>query len=243
MLRPNSRGVLVGLFSLLFSFKGRINRVQYWLGSLGVGVAGLLAIGISVVMSFPGQSADKVAMAQAVLSLVGTIFVVMLVLGWSQLAIQVKRFHDRGQPGWLSMLPVIPMTAIFWTAFTGAIGGLSVPELTAKIEPWIMAMWAINLFFFVNLGCLGSQQGPNKYGDPPNGSSSPSSPFSSKPQAQASAAFLLGGAEKAMDAAIAEQARKAANAPARTASPVSPARYPAGPVAPAGGGFGRRAST
>ena len=29
----------MGLVSLLFSFKGRVNRTQYWLGTIGVNVA------------------------------------------------------------------------------------------------------------------------------------------------------------------------------------------------------------
>ncbi|MEZ6023992.1 MAG: hypothetical protein R3C16_11390 [Hyphomonadaceae bacterium] len=62
---------------------------------------------------------------------------------------------------------MLPMLAIVYTVFTHALTGASVAQMNAAVGPYVLVLWAINLFFFINLGCLGGTNGPNKYGDPP----------------------------------------------------------------------------
>jgi uncharacterized membrane protein YhaH (DUF805 family) len=226
----------VGLASLLFGFKGRINRLQYWVGSLGVGVGAvivLFSIGLALAPQ-PGASKDAVlTAAPLMLIMMGLVGIVM---GWAGMALQVKRFHDRNQPGWLVLLPLLPMFGLMSTVIGGVLAGQDPGQIYAAANPYVLALWAINLGFFINLGCLGGTDGPNKYGDPPG--SPPSTRLDPSPigRPQAQAASSLGSAEAAMQRAIAEKAR-AAPAPAKTARPAV-AAAPATAGAPAS--FGRR---
>jgi uncharacterized membrane protein YhaH (DUF805 family) len=222
----------VGLVSLLLSFNGRINRLQYWLGSFGVGIGAVMLIFLLALITGATLPMGKNAGLQGAVALLVIIGLVSIVSSWAGLALQVKRFHDRNQPGWLCLLPVLPMMGLMSSAVGGALGGQTAGQFAASIQPYVLVLWAINLFFFVNLGCLAGTDGPNKYGDPPGSPRSPSSdPQPSRQPAQA--AFSLGSAEAAIERAIAERSRIA---PVRSARP---AAAPAGAAA-APASFGRR---
>lgn len=226
------------MVSLLFGFRGRINRLQYWLGNLGVGIAAALAFFLVGVIAMPQAGMSKEAalpaapMALIMMGLIG------IVMGWIGLALQTKRFHDRNQPGWLCMLPLIPAFGMSSALVGGITSGQNLAQVFAAVQPWMMALWVINLFFFINLGCLAGTQGPNKYGPPPGSPPSPSTdPAPRKqPNQPAQASFSLGGVEAAMERAIAEKARQPAPQPARARAAVAPTPLTAG--APAS--FGRR---
>lgn len=225
------------MVSLLFSFHGRINRLQYWLGSLGVGFAAMLALFLVGVLLAPQAGASKeAALAAAPLMLI-MMGLVGIVMGWSGLALQVKRFHDRNQPGWLTVLPLIPAFGMSSAIVGGMTSGQSIAQVVAAMQPYMLALWAINLFFFINLGCLGGTDGPNKYGPPPSSPPSPSTdPAPRKQPSQPQPAYALGGVEAAMERAIAEKARQPGPQPARAAMQMRPAPAAAG-GAPS---FGRR---
>jgi uncharacterized membrane protein YhaH (DUF805 family) len=230
----------VGLLSLLFGFKGRINRAQYWYGSLGVGFVAVLMLFMVGFAAMPQAGASKTAAVQAAPMMLLMMGLIGLVSGWAGLALQTKRFHDRNQPGWLCMLPVLPVMGMMFALAGGIFSGQNPMQLASAAQPYMMVLWAINLFMFVNLGCLAGTDGPNKYGDPPGAPRSPSSdPFQpARPQAQA--AFSLGSVEAAMERAIADKSR-VAPAPARAARPaVAAASTAGGSGAPAS--FGRRPS-
>ena len=222
----------MSLVSLLFGFTGRINRLQYWLGSFGVGIGAVMLIFLLALITGATLPMDKNAGLQGAVALLVIIGLVSIVSSWAGLALQVKRFHDRNQPGWLCLLPVLPMMGLMSSAVGGALGGQTAGQFAASIQPYVLVLWAINLFFFVNLGCLAGTDGPNKYGDPPGSPRSPSSdPQPSHQPAQA--AFSLGSAEAAIERAIAEKSRIA---PARSARPAAaPADAAAAPAS-----FGRR---
>lgn len=234
----------MGLFSLLFSYQGRVNRLQYWVGSLGVGFVGVFAVFVAGLMTFPGEGADRVELVRAAMGLVLSCGVIWSVMGWCAMALQVKRFHDRGQSGWLASLPMLPSLGIGYTLATSVLSGSSPAQIFDAIQPYMLALMAINVFLFVNLGCLPGTAGPNKYGDPPGGgSTSPRAPSNAPAprapagipgvtaKAQPQAAFSLGAAQDAIDRAAA-QARADAMRPA----PASAAAAPAGATP----GFGRR---
>ena len=90
------------MLSLFFSFHGRINRAQYWLGSfmssfIGfVLIAMIVSVGAGAAMDAAGKGAKfAIALSSMLLALP-----VLALMSWSGLAIQVKRFHDRGRTGW-----------------------------------------------------------------------------------------------------------------------------------------------
>lgn len=214
----------VRMVDLLFSFNGRINRAQYWFGCLGVGFAGALVIATAFVMAAPAPGADKTqALQTASLSLL-IVGAVLVLLAWCGLALQIKRFHDRGQSGWLSAIPFAPMLGIVSAIVGSAASGAPAAAAGAAALPYVIGLWVVNLAFFINLGCLPGVSGPNTYGDPPGATPSPASP--ERPAgARAGAATVpgagpssLAGAQSAIDRAIEAQAHAVTIAPRSTSA-------------------------
>jgi uncharacterized membrane protein YhaH (DUF805 family) len=225
----------VNLLSLLFSFNGRIGRGQYWIASIGLNVVYfmMLLVSGSVVGPVPSKADPTTLLGSSVLLLIAGVF-----MTWGGLAVQVKRFHDRGQSGWLAALPLAPAATFMWTLLEGVFAGQQPGLLFAALIPHVLVMMAIGLFFFINLGCLPGTDGPNKY-DGGSPSQSPTPRTGKAPAAQAATALF--SAEQAMERAIAQQALRPANAnaaPMRAAAPASPLR----PATPGGTpSFGRKA--
>jgi len=228
----------VGLLGLLFSLNGRINRAQYWLGTIGVSVAVFVLVFVlmlSTGASLANARENPAAAVSAVARLALAIGPILLVSSWCGMALQVKRFHDRGRSGLWVLLPALPMTMLVSTLFHGVATNMSGAEVGAAMQPWLMFLWLINFAFFIDLACLPSKEGPNKYGNPPGAppSSTPYAPSGApagKAAPAAAAASSLLGAQSAMDRAIAERARQpqgpvkaAASAPRTAASPASAA--------------------
>jgi uncharacterized membrane protein YhaH (DUF805 family) len=227
----------VGLVSLLFSFNGRIKRSQYWLGTIAVNVVNWMVLFMSTSANFAAaQAKDPAAQLSALASQSALMLPLSLAVTWAALAIQVKRFHDRGQSGWWTLLPLAPVLFVIMNVVTAVGEGWPIERLFSSMGLPLLAFVVICIGFFINLGCLPGTDGPNKYGDPPGSPRSPSSDPLKPSRPQTQAAFSLGSAEAAIERAIAEKAR-AAPAPARTArSAVAAAPGPTG--APAS--FGRR---
>lgn len=100
--------------SLLWSYEGRIGRGRFWLGfvlvvamSMGFGIlAGLLGIPVHDLSRY---QAEEFGAGAALFILVA--FVVLL---YAQLAVYVKRFHDRGKSGWWVLIAFVPVVGFFW---------------------------------------------------------------------------------------------------------------------------------
>jgi len=233
----------VGLFSLLFSFNGRINRVQFWMGSIGIALFGFVA---SMMLLFSGGtsalSADTPqAAAAAFMGAIMWLFPLLLIGSWCGFALQIKRFHDRGRSGYWTMLPLAVAVPAMMTLFNAALSGASMAELEASMTPFVIASWVVNIGFFIDLGCLPGKEGPNRFGDPPGAppSGAPYAPTpipGAKGAPAAPAASSLLGAQSAMERAIAERARQP-QAPVKATAPRPTAT-------PTGGSpsFGRRAT-
>lgn len=219
------------LVQLLFGFKGRINRTQYWLGN---GLAGL--IGFVLLFSFgatlapvsePIQGKPGIEDGGALATL--AFFLVMLMLGWWSLALQAKRFHDRGRSGYWALAPMVPWTMIITSVMGGIAAGAPAEQVVPSTLPWFGVLALINSWLFIDLGLLAGTNGPNKYDHTPG--SGGSAPFRGGGKSTSSPApAFLGGAEKAMERAIATQARQ-------------PQPVRAAPAAAAPRGFGRRATS
>ena len=96
----------------LFSFKGRINRAKYWLIQLLMlaTVLSLYILGLSTgrIDNDPVISSDPD---------VGRIVIVILfgiISTWINLAIQIKRWHDRDRSGWWVFIQLIPLIGAIW---------------------------------------------------------------------------------------------------------------------------------
>lgn len=229
------------MINLLFGYQGRINRAQYWLGSIAVGICGLMMLGLMLTLSGGADLENPQAAAQALGGLLFGALGVITLAAWCQSALQVKRFHDRGRSGWLAAIPA---------ALGGLSGLLAVASPLAAIglAPIILAATVIvNIWFFIDLGCMPGVAGPNRFGNPPGSPSAPSAPTSGSARSAADAVLkptpsTLSSAEAAMERAIADRARQPQIAPKAGAAMSAPSPARPSPHGPAPS-FGRRAVT
>jgi uncharacterized membrane protein YhaH (DUF805 family) len=241
---------LVNILSLLFSFNGRVNRAQYWLGGIGAGFSVLVVAVLLIVLGLPSEasSLSKEQQAAHILGSLAMMIPLLLVASWISYALAWKRFHDRGKSGVWIFLPV-PFSFMVMTSVFGALAsGADPATLAGAGQPWAMILWLIQIWFFIELGCLPSKPGPNKYGDQPGGGSAPLTSMPGAPSAAAKKsgpaipgmASTLASAESAMERAIAERAKQAQ----KTAQPSTPRPQAApgvGGLRPAtSGSFGRK---
>ncbi len=89
---------------VFFSFHGRINRTTFWAYSIPM-------IAYQVFMNFADH--DMVPFANnAFVSLI--IALISLFLIWPNLALGVKRMHDRDKSGWWLLIGLIPLIGAIW---------------------------------------------------------------------------------------------------------------------------------
>jgi uncharacterized membrane protein YhaH (DUF805 family) len=86
---------------MFFSFRGRIDRREYWSAAFKLGVVYAVA-GMLI------ESANEKAVV------VGGIIVFSLF--WPVLAIQTKRWHDRNKSGWWNLIILIPIVGHIWAS-------------------------------------------------------------------------------------------------------------------------------
>jgi uncharacterized membrane protein YhaH (DUF805 family) len=238
------------MLGLFFGFNGRINRLTYWFGNIAIGVVGFFGMMFGFMLA-GAQGYEKTAeSALRMISTAGlTVGPVLLAMSWASLAMQVKRFHDRGRTGLFTLAPLLPVTMVMMTVVGGAATNAPFQQVMGQAALWMNILFLINIAFFIDLGCLPGKEGPNKYGDPPRGGfgmgqpSAPSAPAVPGRAAPAPASRAsLGSAEEAMQRAIAEQAKAKAAAPqpARAPAPGPAAPRPAMATAGAPTGFGRK---
>ena len=90
---------------LLFSFQGRIRRSQYWGAALASAFVGYGAV-IAIALMASAVGAEALAIAALV-----PYFGMM----WALIALQVKRWHDRGKSGAMIFINFIPFVGPIWS--------------------------------------------------------------------------------------------------------------------------------
>lgn len=143
---------------LLFSFKGRVSRQDYW---IGITISGLLIMPALCLLAYdiynwlatelhntgiidPLSAANKMLQYKFAFTaniLLGAPFIIASF--WSLFAVTAKRFHDLSMPGWF---------CIIWVPLTLMPG--TVTLLLSFIVPIV-------------IGCLKGTVGTNKYGSDP----------------------------------------------------------------------------
>lgn len=93
----------------LFSFKGRLRRSDYWLGGLIV-FAGMITFAMVMAEVFGVDIADTTDVRTSAIQ-AGAVLLFM----WPNLAVSVKRLHDRNQSGWWVLLSFLPVIGNAWT--------------------------------------------------------------------------------------------------------------------------------
>jgi uncharacterized membrane protein YhaH (DUF805 family) len=129
--------------TLLFSFRGRINRMPYW----------LVSIAVMIVMAVPFALVAASGVWQSAMLLL----LLLIPLIWIGLALAVKRLHDRNKSAWwLVIFYVLPGIMEGIGEFAGDA------EVVLLIASSALSIWAL-----VELGFLRGTAGPNDYGPDP----------------------------------------------------------------------------
>ncbi len=149
----------MNLGSLLFSFRGRINRARYWLAVLIYFIVGLI-LGIIGLVS--GQIAAGQGLAAQSPGFQVVNFAVDLVCLISGLAVGTKRLHDRDMSAWWLLL----FFGVPW--LLGIMAGVALAmQSRLSIAICGVAAVVIGIWAFVEFGCLRGTNGPNVYGPDP----------------------------------------------------------------------------
>jgi uncharacterized membrane protein YhaH (DUF805 family) len=163
----------MSLTQLLFSFKGRIRRLHWWVASLGAGfTASLLTAILEAAARSSGEAIinpethqfEPTGIFGVAISLIG------LANAWIAFALSVKRLHDRDRTGWwlLWQILIVAIAAIL------IMVAITVPEEQGPL--WYalaagasLAALVITVWLFVQIGFLRGTQGPNRFGTDPLG--------------------------------------------------------------------------
>ena len=128
---PNAKAV--DLTHLLFRFEGRINRGAFWLGAFLAWVYYGLAFttfelitGAAIDPLHPWASNGGSGVQHLIWQVI--LFTSVAVVVWIDLAVQIKRWHDRGKSGWWVLICASGV-GILWALFEcGFMPGQSIPN-------------------------------------------------------------------------------------------------------------------
>ncbi len=94
--------------TMLFSAQGRIRRSEYWLWGIGSTIAAFIVLAI-VGIVLGGRDMHH---PSVIFSLVYV--VLMVVLFWTGINLQIKRWHDRDKSGWWVFIAFVPIIGGIW---------------------------------------------------------------------------------------------------------------------------------
>lgn len=137
MVTLNSRHVI----EIYLSGKGRIGRGEFW--AYGVALTVVLALVLVGGHFAPSPFSEILALAVVVATV------------WGYGALLIKRGHDRGRPGWFSILVFLARLAI------EVAGGL-----IEASTPLMLVQVAVAFYIFVDYALMPGVSGTNRYGPP-----------------------------------------------------------------------------
>lgn len=114
---------------LLFGFKGRADRLQFWLVLFASGaIFGFFWALVNIRPPLdPGETPPPAAPGAEILNALPWVLAVALI--WPIAAIGVKRLHDRGRSGWLMLAALVPVLGWLWLLYElGLVSGASEPN-------------------------------------------------------------------------------------------------------------------
>ena len=102
----------MSFWQIFFGFEGRIRRRTFWLGVAALWFAILLAYyadllrGVELIAL---KNEDDYRFSEPLWITAGVFFGSL----WPMLALQIKRWHDRGKSGWWTLLWLVPFANIY----------------------------------------------------------------------------------------------------------------------------------
>jgi uncharacterized membrane protein YhaH (DUF805 family) len=133
---------------VLFSLEGRINRMPYWIATIG------LAVTESIVEYGAAWAAGEIAGAA-----------ISIISLYPSYAVDLKRAHDRGRSAWL----IVALYAAMPVFVLLPLLGYDLEALVKRPAFGIVAVvWALlAIFLFIDLGFMRGTRGPNRFGPDP----------------------------------------------------------------------------
>ena len=152
------------LRQLLFSFRGRTPRRQFWFFALGFIVLAVLVITLAAVVMI--NRTPGIQQEQLDVGLRRVMNGFLLVMLWPTLAVCAKRLHDRNYSAWWLVLVFGAGAALVYAmAFLKvAFGTGSIPVYSASAGLALLLIWFIGA-----LGLRPGTVGPNRFGEDPGG--------------------------------------------------------------------------
>lgn len=146
----------MGISNLLFGFKGRITRSQYWLGGLAPVFIFIVLI-FCVTTSLVGMAPNGLGDPIVIMKLLGKLFLPVC-LGlcacvWISAALFTKRLHDRDKGA-------IWLLAIYVPAFLPFLSFIFAPDLITASG---IVVTISNLWVTIELGSMRGTEGSNRF--------------------------------------------------------------------------------
>lgn len=142
----------------LFGFEGRLRRRDWWLGHLAILVVSYLVWRAAAQLS--GTTTAELTAANRTSLFGAGLYLAFL---WPQLALDVKRLHDRDRTGWWLVAFYAPLR--FWTFTTAAEPGrLDRMGWTSPLTLYLVAAFVV---LVVELGLRDAAPGAERFGPPP----------------------------------------------------------------------------
>ena len=144
------RADFMTLMHMLFGFKGRLRRRDYWLCNLVLAVV-TVAVVVFLILGLKLDPNDPRFM------------VVSLIPNWPSIAVLAKRIHDRDKTGW--------MAANYWVPSLVSMGLSFIPDAGfAGFKVFLdVGICMVGLWYLVEFGFMDGTQGKNAYGPSPKG--------------------------------------------------------------------------
>jgi len=99
---------------ILFSLEGRINRLQFWVALAVIVVVSAALFVTGRQLSASGTQVGKIGAFVA-------LGLLMLFVGWTVVAVSIKRWHDMGLSGLMTLLWLVPFVGpvivVGWLGF------------------------------------------------------------------------------------------------------------------------------
>jgi uncharacterized membrane protein YhaH (DUF805 family) len=92
--------------SEIFSLKGRANRLDWWITTISGCVVAQIAFVTAIIARFQETGANWFVFIAAIVG--------GLVALWATIAVTARRFRDRGDSPWMTLLLVIPVLGEIW---------------------------------------------------------------------------------------------------------------------------------
>ena len=145
---------------LYTSFEGRINRKRYWMGLIVLIIVMIVVMFVAIFLV-----GGSVLVNDTRTRLVT--FVLQLLFLYPSAALIVKRLHDRNRPSYFAAFLLVPMVI---KAVTDLMGMTGDPVSQNALDYLLnIIIFAVSVWFFIELGCLRGTVGPNQYGPDPLG--------------------------------------------------------------------------